>query len=847
MSLFRRCEPAGNVCFAFLYSVMSRRFFCSFSEHLSEKKTTLRDQYSTLKKQNKGYLLMYKVGDFYQFYEEDAEMVSKDIQIRLTRSAGRRSNTDDQSDNRMCGFPVASAKTYIPRLLKLGHHLAITDQFKSKDAAEKLFSRKVVKRLTSGTVLDEEYIDPGSFNFLCSISADGSESLGVAWTDVSIGEAKVTSINSNFEALKQILSEIAPAEIVLSNACKERFSWIEEATEPFKVSEPSQSKNALSVNFLLTSSPIYDEAQISASIQLFEYLDYHEIGDMSLQELPQVLDRSSFLQIDETAYRALEISSTKTPSLLSVIDKTQTVSGRLLLKDRLRHPFTNLEKIERQQSDVEAFLKRPEIMKDVRSLLKKCPDITRCLQRVTMDRSSPRDFVHLKNSIDLCDELISKINYDPTLPQFPGMDSNLNQLNAEIHKALFELNGEICVRKKASSEIMELYSRRSTLERQKEDLRILYAETMGLPLDKIKIEQWPNAGCYIQISKSSSRLVKNLPSGFSLARDMQNCRRYETKELNLFDLKYRSLSRKIREKEQLILRKLRNHVIGLSKSIIQCSNNIADLDLTLAFAHLADTYNFCRPKMEISNQILIHHGRHPVVEQELLRNACQFVPNSVHLLEGGNSWFLTGPNMAGKSVMLRMVGQIVLLGHLGCFVPAERAVIGIVDRICCRLGSSDDIARNKSSFRIEMDEVSFILNNATERSLVLMDEVGRGTAILDGFSIAAAILCHLHDEIRCRAIFASHFHELQFLKRKLHRLSMKTMETFHDGEDHFFSYKLIDGVADESYGIDVAKTSGVPSSVSKNAASLLRNLRPVRSQLQNILDSSDRSAIRVSI
>lgn len=803
--------------------------------------TPMIKQYIKIKKQYPGTILFFRLGDFYEMFFEDAQVASRILGIALTSR-----NKSEKDPVPLCGVPYHSAEPYIAKLVEQGHKVAICEQIEDPKFAKGIVERKVIKIVTPGVVLDSEKLDSKSNNFLASIYSNG-KSYGLAYADVSTGEFKTTSF-STMDDLTDELSHIEPKEVLLpeelyqNDALFSFFSmgwkplltkldpWIwdfDRADETLKEHLGSQTLEP----FGLDNHP---ESIIACGV-VVHYLRETQIDDMPALEDLSYYETADYLSIDESTKRNLELIRTirgesKSGSLLWVLDETLTAMGGRLIKHWINYPLIDVERIIERLDAVEE-LKDGRNLGEIRGALKDISDIERLVGRISTTSARPRDLGSLRDSsyfisdikqslAEVRSNLLVRIReeiddlgdirefLDRSLVDEPPISSR----DGGIIKDGFshELDSLRLIRREGKKWIAELESK----------------EKKRTGINSLKVGYNQVFGYYIEITKSNLRLA---PQSYIRKQTLANAERFITPELKEYEEKILGAEDKILELEKELFEEMREKVAKESERIRRTASLVAELDALSSLAQVANKYNYAKPQIDNSGDIELLSCRHPVVERMDLEE--RFVPNDVRLDRDENQLLIiTGPNMAGKSTLIRQVALIALIAQMGSFIPAEKGRIGIVDRIFTRVGASDNLGRGQSTFMVEMVETAYILRHATPKSLVVLDEVGRGTSTFDGMSIAWAVAEFLHD-LGCRTLFATHYHELAQVAISKRRVKNYNVFVKEDKGKVVFLRKLIPGAASHSYGIQVARLAGVPERILKTAREVLLKLEKTQYNL----------------
>ncbi|MBR9982934.1 MAG: DNA mismatch repair protein MutS [Wolbachia endosymbiont of Homalodisca vitripennis] len=827
---------------------------------IREKNTPVMEQYLNLKAQYKDHLLFYRLGDFYELFFDDAIKAAKLLNIVLTK----RGNSNGQ-EIPMCGVPAHSSESYLHKLIDLGFKVAICDQLETADEAKKRGYKSIVKRdvvrvVTPGTIIEDSLLEDKSNNYLASIVEQNGE-YAIAWLELSTG--KFFHTLTNLKALDSDLLRISPRELLISEKFIEDEK-IRSILKNYKISitqhaqsffEYSKSHRTLCEFYKireLGSIGNFSKVEIMACGALLEYVRVTQRGSIPRLEFPKTYKQQNFMLIDASARRNLELFSTqfgeKKGSLISVIDHTVTASGGRLLKQMLASPLACSKAINLRLSTAQFFVNNHEPRRKIREILSNIPDIERSLSRLILGRGSPKDMNLLKiglgKTLELS-EFLCKIESgeNGSLPQQyviqteiqpasrAGMtvksdESELSTIHKSLgnHKDLFELlNSAILdnnfssvkeggfINPKYNSELSELSYILNNSNKLVTKLRESYRNLTGIAA--LKILHNNILGYYVEVS-ANHKITSDI---FIHRQSLANSMRYTTNELKELENKILTARDAAIGLEMKIFSELCSEVAKESEKIALAANALAKLDIRTAFAELAVQNNYVKPIIDDSKEFNICSGRHPVVEVN-----DKFIANSINL---AGIHLITGPNMAGKSTFLRQNALIAVLAHMGSFVPAESAHIGVIDKIFSRVGATDNITAGYSTFMVEMIETATIVNQATDRSLVILDEIGRGTGVYDGLSIAQAVIEHIHNVNKCRAIFATHYHELTKVSKYLKSVKCFCVKIREWNGEVIFLHEVIEGIADESYGIHVAKLAGFPDSVLNRASEVFEELK----------------------
>ncbi|WP_353283928.1 DNA mismatch repair protein MutS [Wolbachia endosymbiont (group A) of Lypha dubia] len=827
---------------------------------VKEKNTPVMEQYLNLKAQYKDHLLFYRLGDFYELFFNDAIKAAKLLNIVLTK----RGNSCGQ-DIPMCGVPAHSSESYLHKLIDLGFKVAICDQLETADEAKKRGYKSIVKRdvvrvVTPGTIIEDSLLEDKSNNYLASIVEQNDE-YAISWLELSTG--KFFHTLTSLKALDSDLLRISPRELLISEKFTEDEK-IRSVLKNYKISitqhaqsffEYSKSHRTLCEFYKireLGSIGNFSKVEIMACGALLEYVRVTQRGSIPRLEFPKTYKQQNFMLIDASARRNLELFSTqfgeKKGSLISVIDHTVTASGGRLLKQMLASPLACSKAINLRLSTAQFFVNNHEPRRKIREILSNIPDIERSLSRLILGRGSPKDMNLLKiglgKTLELS-EFLCKIESgeNGSLPQqyviqteiqpasragitVKSDESELSTIHKSLgnHKDLFELlNSAILdnnlssvkeggfIHSKYNSELSELSYILNNSNKLVTKLRESYRDLTGIAA--LKILHNNILGYYVEVS-ANHKITSDI---FIHRQSLANSMRYTTNELKELENKILTARDAAIGLEMKIFSELCSEVAKESEKIALAANALAKLDIRTAFAELAVQNNYVKPIIDDSKEFNICSGRHPVVEVN-----DKFIANSINL---AGIHLITGPNMAGKSTFLRQNALIAILAHMGSFVPAESAHIGVIDKTFSRVGATDNITAGYSTFMVEMIETATIVNQATDLSLVILDEIGRGTGVYDGLSIAQAVIEHIHNVNKCRAIFATHYHELTKVSKYLKNVKCFCVKIREWNGEVIFLHEVIEGIADESYGIHVAKLAGFPDSVLNRASEVFEELK----------------------
>ena len=764
-------------------------------------------------------ILLYRLGDFYEMFFEDAKTAAPILNVALTKRGGTP----------MCGVPYHAAQSYLARLLKAGKRVAIAEQT-SEPKPGKLVEREIARILTPGSIDDITLLDDQRPNYLAAVFRHG-KTVGLACVDHTTGEFTIAEFADTGQ-LEDELSRISPSELLIPDHQTAEFGALTNcmAYEGYAFL-PDQATTLLKDHFEVLSLDGFGCANLhSASGAAGAVLHYllHQLR-RSCEHLrpPHVRECADYVLIDSASQRNLDLVEArggKSHTLLGVLDRTATPMGARLLRDWILHPLRDLAALTARQDVIAAFLAEPFLLSKCRESLKGIRDIERTTSRLSQNSGNGRDLQSLSTSLshipalkeDLSSLIMDQCSLGAHLHDFSDLTTILS--TALVDEPPAHLRDGGIIRDGWSAELDELRDAsrggKDWIARLQED------ERKRTGIDSLKIKFNNVFGYFIEIT--TSHLAK-VPDDYTRKQTMSNAERYITPALKEMENKVLGAEERSKKLEIELFSQLRSQVITHLTRLQQAAAAVAEIDVLCALAEIAQLHRHCRPVLNQGNGFFVSNGRHPVLEQTLTDT--KFVPNDTELdPETARLQILTGPNMAGKSTYIRQIALIAVMAQIGAYVPADSATLGVVDRIFCRVGASDDLSRGQSTFMVEMSETALILNHATDRSLVILDEIGRGTATFDGLSIAWAVAEHLHDSIGCRTLFATHYHELTDLANTKSAVANYNVAVREWNEEIIFLHKILPGAADKSYGIQVARLAGLPKVVVERAKSILSHL-----------------------
>ncbi len=822
-------------------------------EPVGTEVTPMMAQYLAIKAAHADYLLFYRMGDFYELFFADAAKAAEALDIALTKRGKHQGE-----DIPMCGVPVATAEAYLEKLIRKGHRVAVCEQTEDPAEAKKRGSKSVVRRevvrlVTPGTLTEDALLEARASNLLAALGRIGAD-FAIASADMSTGEFSVAALGRDEIATE--LARLSPKELLLPDALLSQedlaglFKSLGLALSPLPASrfDSANGERALKAHYNMLSLDglgAFTRAELSAAGALIAYLELTQKGArVALQRLARV-SPSHFMGIDAATRRNLELTQTlsgqRNGSLLAGIDRTVTAAGARQLAARLAAPLTDVKAIGARHDAVEAFAKDAELRRKAREALRAAPDIARALGRLSVARGGPRDLANLRDGVKaargLRDSLRKEALGGEALTAIDTLAQNIaavSPLSDRLEFLLVEEPPNLArdggfVKAGAHAPLDEMRALRDESRRVIAGLEGQYRQKSGVA--QLKIKHNGVLGYFIEVGQQHADKLMADKETFRHRQTMAGAVRFSTDELASLASRIAEAADSALAQELNLFHEMSMLALEHGEALSAIAEALGVLDVAAALGELAVAARYVRPKMDNGLAFKISRGRHPVVEAALKSaNAGPFVPNDCDLSPNakGRLWLVTGPNMAGKSTFLRQNALIAILAQMGSFVPAEEAHIGIVDRLFSRVGAGDDLAAGRSTFMVEMVETAAILNQATARSLVILDEIGRGTATYDGLAIAWAAAEHLHEANKARALFATHYHEMVALCERLKSMACYTMKVREWNDSIIFLHEVVPGVADRSYGIHVAKLAGLPAAVVARAEEVLQALEEGR-------------------
>lgn len=818
--------------------------------------TPMMAQYLTIKSAHEDYLVFYRMGDFYELFFQDAVTAASALDITLTHR-GKHLGADIP----MCGVPFHASEAYLHRLIRQGFKVAVCEQTEDPAEAKKRGSKSVVRRevvrlVTPGTLSEEGLLEARAHNFLSAIAAIGGAS-ALAWLDMSTGEFWVSDVHP--DDLPGTLARLAPSELLMiDDARDEALSSIHQVVQDVSpmttitgralaesLSDMAPSLIAQCFEEKLDTTPL-SRPMLGAIALLLDYLVTTQITSIPRLSVPQIFNSHAYMDIDAATRQNLELARTQSGSfkgsLLSTIDRTLSAAGARVLSHWLSAPLLKRAEIEARHNGVAFHLDQTNATHDIMNALKTVPDVSRALSRLALDRGGPRDLLNIGRAIQ-AGQYIRRVLAPLELPQIHHywaveIESQLNALQDIVCRAVEEQPPLITrdgnfIRSGFDPALDEVRALRDESRRIIAALQARYIEQTGVKALKIKYNSVLGYHIDVPAGQGDKLVAPPFNETFIHRQTLASSVRFSTTELATLAGEISRAGETALQRELTLFSELREQVLIVAPRLEALAGALAGLDAIVSLAVLAREQDWTRPQLHDDMRFDIEGGRHPVVEAALDKTRARFVANNCSLTDpekdAARLLLLTGPNMAGKSTFLRQNALIAILAQMGSYVPAKSAHIGLVDRVFSRVGAADDLARGRSTFMVEMVETAAILKNATPRSLVILDEIGRGTATFDGLSLAWSCVEYLHEVTGCRTLFATHYHELTALTERMSRMFNMTMRVREHAGELVFLHEVALGAADRSYGIHVAELAGLPTSVTERAKVILETLEESRS------------------
>ncbi|NKQ34364.1 MAG: DNA mismatch repair protein MutS [Chloroflexi bacterium] len=811
------------------------------------KLTPSRQQYLDIKAQYPDAILFFRLGDFYEMFDDDAKTAAKELDLVLTsRPQGKNQRTP------MAGVPHHAAEGYIAKLINKGYKVALCEQI-GTDPIKGLMPREVVRVFTAGTVIEPGMLDAGRNNYLAAVVTEGDRA-GLAYADITTGEFATTQIDGRRPLIEE-LARLAPAELLLPDSEQTLYEHVKSVSHlPDWRFEEGNARQTLLRHFGVSSLAAFGcegkSLATRAAGGILHYLQETQKGAVGQIQRLSTYSVAGFMALDTATRRNLELTESlygeRAGSLLGVLDKTVTAMGARLLRDRVSRPLLSVSEINQRLDKVAAFYNDALLRADIRAVLKGLPDLERLTNRTLSGSATPRDLEHIGLALSVVGNRLSVIGNRLSVSGEPNADhrppdtdhrspiTSLQSLifnldpcpeaadliqRAIVADAPTNLNKMGVIRPGFSAELDGVMNSSAHAREWVANLEPRERERTGINTLKVGFNKV--FGYYIEITRANSHLA---PDDYIRKQTLTNAERYITPELKEYETLILNAEERILQIERRVFTEVSREVAVYAPRLLETARILARLDVAAGLAETAANLNYTRPSLAEDNTLMIRNGRHPVVEQSLQLE--RFVPNDIHMTEAECIQIITGPNMSGKSTYLRQTALITLMAQIGSFVPAEEAHIGLVDRIFTRIGAHDELHAGRSTFMVEMVETAQILNHASHRSLLILDEIGRGTSTYDGLAIAWAIIEYLHNHPRLkpRTLFATHYHELVGLADLLPLVANYNVAVAEEGDSVVFLHQIIPGGADQSYGIHVAQLAGLPRDVINRANEILREL-----------------------
>ena len=806
--------------------------------------TPLMQQYKKIKEEYKNEILMFRLGDFYEMFFEDAKIASKELGLTLTKR-----NKEKGQDVPLAGVPYHSVASYIARLVEKGYSVAICDQVEDPKSATGIVKREVTRVITPGTIIDVDFLDKNNNNYIACIKINTTENIAaIAYADITTGEFSVFEIKGKnfFEKALAEMNKIQASEILLDEKTYSEYIEIFKEKISFsgvkftEVSNVKKAENFITSYFNIMSIEVFSlkskDLAISTSANLLHYIDELQKGnDLPFSKI-EYKNIDNIMELNISTQNNLNLVPKRNEetrgTLLGVLDNCITSVGSRELKKIIKNPFLNIEKIKQRQFYVDYFYNDVLLRESIREYLKDIYDIERIAGKIIYGTENGKDLLSLKDSIRKSLETYRLLKEHQEIKDILDIDVKIlldiyNKIELIINiEAPFSVREGGIIKDGYNSELDEL--RKISKLGKDFILEIEQREKERTGIKGLKIKYNKVFGYFIEVTKVNEHLV---PEDYIRKQTLVNSERYIVPDLKEYEEKVITAKSKIEALEYELFKQLTSEIKEHIDSLYKLANRIANLDIVSNFAHIATKNSYVKPEMNEGEILEIKGGRHPIVET--LIPSGTYVKNDIILDDKNNLIILTGPNMSGKSTYMKQVALNIIMAHIGSYVAADYAKIPIVDKIFTRVGASDDLLTGQSTFMLEMTEVASILNSATKKSFVVLDEIGRGTSTYDGISIATAITEYIHNVIGAKTIFATHYHELTELEKELERAINFRVEVKEDGKNVVFLREIVKGGADKSYGIEVARLSGVPKEVLNRSRKILKKLETRKNLIEN--------------
>ena len=806
--------------------------------------TPLMQQYKKIKEEYKNEILMFRLGDFYEMFFEDAKTASKELGLTLTKR-----NREKGQDVPLAGVPYHSVASYIAKLVEKGYSVAICDQVEDPKSATGIVKREVTRVITPGTIIDVDFLDKNNNNYIACIKINTTENIAaIAYADITTGEFSVFEIKGKnfFEKALAEMNKIQASEILLDEKTYSEYIEIFKEKISFsgvkftEVSNVKKAENFITSYFNIMSVEVFSlkskDLAISTSANLLHYIDELQKGnDLPFSKI-EYKNIDNIMELNISTQNNLNLVPKRNEetkgTLLGVLDNCITSVGSRELKKIIKNPFLNIEKIKQRQFYVDYFYNDVLLRESIREYLKDIYDIERIAGKIIYGTENGKDLLSLKDSIRKSLEIYRLLKEHQEIKDILDIDVKIlldiyNKIELIINiEAPFSVREGGIIKDGYNSELDEL--RKISKLGKDFILEIEQREKERTGIKGLKIKYNKVFGYFIEVTKANEHLV---PEDYIRKQTLVNSERYIVPDLKEYEEKVITAKSKIEALEYELFKQLTSEIKEHIDSLYKLANRIANLDIVSNFAHIATKNSYVKPEMDEGEILEIKGGRHPIVET--LIPSGTYVKNDIILDDKNNLIILTGPNMSGKSTYMKQVALNIIMAHIGSYVAADYAKIPIVDKIFTRVGASDDLLTGQSTFMLEMTEVASILNSATKKSFVVLDEIGRGTSTYDGISIATAITEYIHNVIGAKTIFATHYHELTELEKELERAINFRVEVKEDSKNVVFLREIVKGGADKSYGIEVARLSGIPKEVLNRSRKILKKLETRKNLIEN--------------
>ena len=778
------------------------------------KITPMMRQYLSIKDENPGVIILFRLGDFYEAFFEDAVLVSRELELTLTgRSAGLEERVP------MCGVPHHAVNVYIEKLVEKGYRIGICEQLEDPKEATGIVERGLTQIISKGTVIDSESLDESEFNYIGNIM-DFNDIYTICYTDITTGVINVTSINHNSVNLVSEIVSIGLKEVVVNDTFDKNI--VSTLKNQFKISITLSNDILDNDDYKYIYESITDYRYINTIKHLLTYVTKSKMMSLSHLQKAIIKENNKYLKMDIHTKRNLELTETlrlkqRQYSLLWLLDKTKTAMGSRLLKTYIENPLIDIDEINKRYDIVEKLEEEFILAEDLKGLLYNVYDLERLSGRIAFNNANGRDLLQLKTSLSVLPDIKNILD----AIGFKTIDT-LSALYELIDDSIYEnppvgVHEGYLIKEGYNSELDELKSLRTNGKDFIARFEAEEREKTGIKTLKVGYNRV--FGYYIEVSKGMKDLVKD-EYGYERKQTLSNCERYISPVLKEKEAIILNAEEKIVELEYELFCNIKNEIKKYIPKLQEVAKTISEIDVLLSFAFVSQENNYIRPTLTNKHVINIKDNRHSVVEKVL---DSEYVPNDIIMDENTNILLITGPNMAGKSTYMRELAITVIMAQIGCFVPASEATMMVFDSIYTRIGASDDLVSGKSTFMVEMNEANNAVQNATSNSLVLFDELGRGTATYDGIALAQAIIEYIHDNINCKMLFSTHYHELTTLDKKLKYLKNVHVSAYEEDGKITFLHKIKDGSVDKSYGIHVARLAELPNKLIKRADEILKH------------------------